>query len=49
MTVIFEFASVATTRTELRLTQTGFPDRENAEHHGIGWGCSFDKLKVNLG
>ncbi len=30
--------------TELSLTQTGFPNRDMAEHHGIGWNGTLDCL-----
>ena len=44
MEVVIELSDVGNGETELRLTQTGFPDREVAEHHGEGWGGSLDKL-----
>ena len=44
MEVAIELSDAGDGETELRLTHTGFPDREVAEHHGQGWGGSFDKL-----
>jgi uncharacterized protein YndB with AHSA1/START domain len=44
MLVVVEFAERGENETEMRLIQTGFDDRESAEHHGEGWGGSFKKL-----
>tara|TARA_R110002096_G_scaffold97579_7_gene217471 strand:+ start:74 stop:538 length:465 start_codon:yes stop_codon:yes gene_type:complete len=44
MQVRIDLLETSETETELRLTQTNFPDRETAEHHTQGWGGSFDKL-----
>ncbi len=44
MEVVIELVELGLAETELRLTQTGFPDRENAEHHSEGWAGSFDKF-----
>jgi glutathione S-transferase len=44
MEVVIEFTAINENETELRLTQTGFPEREVAEHHGQGWNGTFDKL-----
>lgn len=44
MEVVIELSDVGGGETELRLVQTGFPEREVAEHHGQGWGGSFEKL-----
>ncbi len=44
MEVAIEFWEAEDNETELRLRQTGFPDKEVAENHGYGWGGSFDKL-----
>ena len=44
MHVKIELVELGENRTELRLTQTNFPDRDTAEHHTQGWGGSFDKM-----
>lgn len=44
MQVKIELAELGENQTELRLTQTNFPDRDTAEHHTQGWGSTFDKL-----
>jgi uncharacterized protein YndB with AHSA1/START domain len=44
MEVVIELSEVSEYETELHLIQTGFPNRESAEHHGLGWNGTFDKL-----
>jgi uncharacterized protein YndB with AHSA1/START domain len=44
MEIVIEFTAIDQNETELRLIQTGFPEREVAEHHGQGWNGTFDKL-----
>lgn len=44
MEVVIELVETGEKETELRLIQTGFPDRKNALDHGEGWGGSFDKF-----
>lgn len=44
MHVKIELAELGENQTELRLTQTNFPDRDTAENHTQGWGGTFDKL-----
>lgn len=44
MQVLIEFAPAGENETEMRLTQTGFPDRESADNHSEGWCGSFEKL-----
>ncbi len=44
MHVKIELAELGENQTELRLTQTNFPDRDTAEQHTQGWGSTFNKL-----
>ncbi|MEM7145936.1 MAG: SRPBCC domain-containing protein [Verrucomicrobiota bacterium] len=48
MEIVLEFIDLGNDETEMRLTQTGFPEREVAENHGEGWNGSFDKLAPYL-
>jgi uncharacterized protein YndB with AHSA1/START domain len=49
MEIVFEFQGLDDGATEMRLIQSGFPNRESAENHRQGWDGSFEKLGPCMG